>query len=152
VDSGLNSIATVLEVDFLRLWRRSQATAVREIATARWTTVLLGAVSTGVAFVMADIQDILDGFTQVASLFSAPVLALFALGILWRRTSFAAWLGSLGIVPPILSYVNVATKVNWSWRFPLSFVLTVAVTMVLTAVFSVFGQARAGARRQTGGG
>lgn len=143
VDSGLNSIATVIDVDLIRPWRRGTVAEVREIAAARWMTVGLGAAATGIAFIMADIQDILDGFTQVTSLFSAPVLSLFFLGVLWKRTSFAAWLGSLGVVPPLMSTVNTATAVNWSWRFPLSFAASVVVTVVLTHVFAAFAPRKA---------
>jgi len=140
VDSGLNSIATVIGVDLVRPWRRSRGSDGGEITFARWMTVALGIIATGVAFIMADIKDILDGFTQVTSMFSAPVLALFILGMLWKRTSFVAWLGSLAVVPPVMSWINTATGVNWSWRFPMSFALSVLVTVILTQVHSILLQ------------
>lgn len=135
IDSGLNSIATVLQWDLWGLWRRRPASDRSDIRLARFLTVALGVIATGVAFVMADIGGILDGLSNVISLFNAPVLALFLLGMLWRRTSFPAWLGALAVTLPTMWYVNNRTPVDWSWRFPLSFFLCLALTLVLGAVF-----------------
>jgi SSS family transporter len=134
VDSGLNSIATVLDSDLLGVWRKRHGSEGGEIRVARGMTVVLGAIATGIAFVMADIGGILDGLSSVMSLFSAPVLVLFLLGMLWRRTAFVAWLGALVVSLPTVWYVNNRTPVDWSWRFPLAFVLTLVLTVVLTFV------------------
>ncbi len=135
VDSGLNSIATVLESDLFRPWRRHPVNQNRGIFLARAWTVVLGIVATGIAFVMAEIGNILDGLSSVISLFNAPVLALFILGMSWRRTSFPAWLGALALTLPATSFVNRCTAVDWSWRFPLAFTGTLVLTVALSYVF-----------------
>lgn len=135
VDSGLNSIATVLESDLSGLWRRNPVSDATGIRQARLLTIALGAAATGVAFQMARIGDILDGLSGIISLFNAPVLALFLLGMLWKRTSFRAWLGSLAVTLPTLWGINAATQVDWSWRFPISFALCATVTVLLTVLF-----------------
>jgi len=124
----------VLETDLFRAWRRSPLAENRQIVLARGLTVVLGVIATGVAFVMADIGNILDGLSGVISLFNAPVLALFLLGMLWRRTSFVAWLAALAVALPATSFVNSCTQVDWSWRFPFSFALAAAITVCLSLV------------------
>lgn len=142
-DSGMNSIASVLEYDlFLPRWKRPLSER-GAVFRARVATVALGLLATGAAFLMARIGGILEGLSNVLSLFNAPVLALFLSGLLWPWVAFPAWLGALAVALPATAFLNIATKVNWSWRFPFSF----SVTFALTLLFSLLCRRRSPARR-----
>lgn len=128
MDSGIHSMATVIEHDFAGKSRKET------VRMARVLVLVLGSIATGLAFYVAKIDDIIEAFATFISLFSAPILALFLLGMLTRRGSFAAWL--MAAVPAIaLTYwLQTSTDVNWTYYFPTSFALTLTGAALLSLV------------------
>lgn len=131
-DSGMNSIAAVLETDIFPVFRKRQISEQRKIVYARATTIVLGAVSICSAFLMSRLEDLLDGFSFVISLFNAPVFALFILGFAWKRATFTGWAAAL--LPTLCAtwFIKTHTDVNWSWRYAFSFVTSLILSMIFS--------------------
>lgn len=127
MDSGINSMATVVVNDFT-------GTGSRPVHRARIVTAALGVLATGLSvmlFFVGKAEGIIETFATFMGLFSAPVLALFLLGLLTKRGSFKAWLpaAALGIG---FTFRLKTTDVSWIWYFPAGF----AVTFVPALLFS----------------
>ncbi len=91
MDSGINSISAVIVNDFVRPLYPSLSD-IAGLRLARGLTLVLGVFATGVAFWASSIGGLVKSFLTIMGLFSAPVLALFLLGMLNRRTCFTGWL------------------------------------------------------------
>jgi solute:Na+ symporter, SSS family len=120
MDSGINSLATVITSDIVRPLRPEWPDAAA-LRLARWLTLGLGLAATALAFAVQQFDDILDAFSTFMGLFNAPVLALFLLGLLTRRGRFGAWLISLAVALPLAWFLR--PTMDWSWRFPVSFAI-----------------------------
>ena len=119
MDSGINSMATVVVNDFI-------GEGLRPVHRARIVTALLGVLATGLSillFFVGKAEGIIETFATFLGLFSAPVLALFLLGLLTTRGSFFAWLpaAALGIG---FTFWLKTTEVVWIWYFPAGFSVT----------------------------
>lgn len=122
MDSGINSLAAVVTTDFVRQLRKTPLDEPRAVRLARLLTLVFGVLATAMAFVAAGREHIIESYTSVISLFSAPVLALFLLGMLTTRGKFGGWL--LGCAAAIVSslWLQNATDVHWVYYFPFAFV------------------------------
>lgn len=127
MDSGINSLVTVIEHEFVTRMSHEAKAGDHEVRRARYLTLILGLTATGLAFYAARIGDIIEAFFTFMSLFNAPVLALFILGILSSHTRSWAWLVGVAVsIPGTLWLQNVA-EVHWVYYFPFSFACTFAV-------------------------
>ena len=70
MDSGINAVATVLLNDYKK--PRNQI-----VTKARFITIILGILATGIAFYVSSIGGLIKAFYSFMGLFSAPILALF---------------------------------------------------------------------------
>lgn len=133
MDSGINSIATVLIKDFRLSANRFQLSAV---TLARILTVVMGVAATSLAFYVSRLDSILQGFLSFMGMFSAPVLALFLLGTLTRRGNFRGWL--VGAVTSILMSVWLQrfTGVHAIYYFPFSFALSFGLAWIASRFFN----------------
>ena len=126
MDSGINSMATVVVKDFI-------GEGSRAVHRARIVTAVLGLLATGLSvllFFVAQAEGIIETFATFMGLFSAPVLALFLLGLLTRNASFWAWVPSavLGISCTVLLKNTV---VSWIWYFPCGFAVTFISSLII---------------------
>ncbi|MDK2858437.1 MAG: solute:Na+ symporter, family [Verrucomicrobiota bacterium] len=124
MDSGINSMATVVVSDFIFpiLGKKDDRRAVR---LARVVTALLGLLATALSiylFFVSKAGGIIETFATFMGLFSAPVLALFLLGLLTQRGSFAAWIPA-AIVSIGFNIWLHRTAVSWIWYFPSGFLV-----------------------------
>ncbi|HMP77024.1 MAG TPA: sodium/solute symporter [Kiritimatiellia bacterium] len=127
MDSGISCISTVVITDFVKPLRRHPADERHDLRLARVLTFVLGALATGVAFYVSSFGHLIKAYTSLISLFNAPILALFLLGMLTLRARFAPWLiGALLAVAANL-WVQHRTEVHWIYYFPLSLGITLAV-------------------------
>ena len=134
MDSGINSIATVTVNDLVKPLRRRVADDRHDLALARWLTLLLGVFATGIAFYISTFDHLIKAYTSIISLFNAPVLALFLLGLFVRRTRFSGWLLGCAIAIPINLYLQYGTNIHWIYYFPASLTLCFAVALLVTWV------------------
>lgn len=88
LDSSMNSVSTVLTTDFFRRLgpERAEATYLR---LARWLTVVIGVVGTGLALVMAGrgVSSLWDQFNMIIGLFAGGLGGVFCLGIFFKRAN-----------------------------------------------------------------
>ena len=121
MDSGINSVATVLINDFVRPLRKQQRSERDDVKLARLLTVLLGGFATVVAFYVSGVGQILKASSAFLSLFGGPILALFLLGMLTRKASFRGWLAGLAVAVPATLWVQQGTAVHFIYYFPFCF-------------------------------
>jgi SSS family solute:Na+ symporter len=127
MDSGINSLATVVTTDFVRNLRGGAVDETRDVRLARLLTLGFGALATAMAFAVSRMEHIIQAYTSVISLFSAPVLALFLMGMLTVRGRFPAWLIGCAVSIPASLWLQRGTEVHWVYYFPFSFLLCFGV-------------------------
>ena len=147
VDSGINSLATVIVNDWIIPLRDRRTSRVarpagepeppshdasrttQDVTLARILTVVLGLLATGAALYASRIGNIVEMWMKVVGLFSAPILAIFVLGLLTRTANFAGWLVGAGcaIALTVLLQWRFADELMPMWLFPISFLLTTTV-------------------------
>jgi Na+/proline symporter len=130
MDSGINSIATVIITDF-----RLNIPSLSPIALARIITAVLGICATALAFYVSTIGGIIKAFASFMSLFSAPVLALFLLGVLTRRGNFHGWLAGLAVSVPATVWLQHSIEAHWVYFFPFSFLAAFLTALAASRLF-----------------
>jgi len=135
MDSGINCLSTVVINDFVRPLRRTAATEARDLRLARILTLVFGTLATVVAFFASSIGDLVKTSQTFLGLFTGPVLALFLLGILTKRGSFAGWIAGVSVALPTTLWVQRATAVHFVYYFPISFLITIAVAAAVAVFF-----------------
>ena len=130
MDSGINSVATVLINDFVRPLRKIKRSDLHDVKLARLLTVLLGCFATAVAFYVSGVGQILKASSAFLGLFGGPILALFLLGMLTRSASFRGWLVGLAIAVPATLWVQEGTDVHFIYYFPFCFGICAGVGYV----------------------
>lgn len=145
VDSGVNSLSTVIVNDWVKPLRRRARTEQRDIALARRLTLALGGLATAAALYAARIGNIVETWMRIVGLFSAPVLAIFVLGMLTRRAHFYGWLAGAvcGIMLTLLLQRLPSDRLMTMWHFPISFAVTTAIGYT-ASLFIPQPQARTG--------
>jgi Na+/proline symporter len=160
IDSGLNSICTLLIMDFHRRYGIGRAWLAKkigkpeeslteddELLLARPLTLVVGVAATVAALFLAQVRDIFDIMIGVANTFGAPLLAVFLLGMFTRRcTGVAAFcsliLGTLFTVGISLIYRFEALAPLRPTRFKIDDVWMVtfgtAFTLVVGYLLSFF--------------
>lgn len=128
MDSGINSIATVVVNDFVHSKKHA-------VSLARMLTVVLGVFATALAFYVSSIGSIIEAFASFMSLFSAPVLALFLLGILTRRGNFLGWLVGLTLSLPATFWLQAVVGAHWVYFFPFSFTVAFVGSLLASRLF-----------------
>jgi SSS family transporter len=129
MDSGINSMATVVVNDFI-------GEGPNVVRRARIVTALLGVLATGLSiylFYISQAKGIIETFATFMGLFSAPVLALFLLGLLTKRGSFIAWIPA-ALLSIGLTFWLQTTDVSWIWYFPVSFGVSFGVALLFSTV------------------
>ena len=121
MDSGINSMTTVVISDFVRPLRKQRRTERYDVMLARWLTLALGVLATGVAFYVSSIEQILKASSTFLSLFGGPILALFLLGMLTRRANFRGWLTGVLVAIPATFWIQHGTDVHFIHYFPFCF-------------------------------
>ena len=121
VDSGVNSLATVIVNDFVKPLRRTAGEERKDLKLARLLTLAIGSLALGTASYVVVIGEILKAATSFLSLFAGPILSLFLLGMLTKRAHFRGWL--LGLIPAMAASIWVQnwTAVHFLFYFPFCF-------------------------------
>lgn len=126
VDSGLNSLTTVILHDLAAPLAGHGDSNRYGVVAARFLTAALGIVATLVAmFVFQRIGGIIKAFYTFMGLFSAPVLALFLLGMLTSRANFLGWIVATVISVTGIMLIDHAGKLHEIYYFPVSSVVTI---------------------------
>ena len=94
----INSVATLLSVDFYAKLRRTAPTQKQEVRFAEWMTVLVGVVGVGIAIILSrlDVHSLLDLTIELFGLLGGSCAGAYTLGMFTTR---ANWQGTaIGIV------------------------------------------------------
>ncbi|MBX7255995.1 MAG: sodium/solute symporter [Candidatus Hydrogenedentes bacterium] len=134
LDSGINSMSTVVVNDILKPLRKTAVSEDKDVTTARVLTLVFGGFATVVAFFASRIGNIIETAQVFLGLFSGPVLALFLLGILTRRGSFAGWLIGVAVGLPATIWIQKETSVHFIYYFPFSFAVSLIASLAASAV------------------
>ena len=136
VDSGINSLATVIINDWIAPVRRQRGArdATHDVTLARVLTLALGLLATVAALYASRIGNIVEMWMNIVGLLAAPILSIFVLGLLTRVASFRGWLvgAGCGIILTIVLQQTFAEKLMAIWLFPISFVVTTVVGYIVS--------------------
>lgn len=134
MDSGINSISAVIVNDYILTFSKHNLSDRSSVAIARILTVLLGFFATAAAFYASKIGSIVEAWGTFMSLFSGPILAIFILGIFFRKANFKTWI--ISCMPAIyLTYlVQNRTKVCWFYYLPISFGISFLCSFILSLI------------------
>ncbi|MBI4556143.1 MAG: sodium:solute symporter [Candidatus Hydrogenedentes bacterium] len=127
MDSGINSLSTVVVTDFVRPLRRAATRETSDVRLARLLTLIFGVFATAVAFYAATLGSILAAAQSFLGLFSGPVLALFLLGILTKRGTYYGWLVGIMVAIPLTVWIQLDTNVHFIYYFPLTFLVSLGL-------------------------
>ena len=116
ISSGINSLTSASLIDFYqRLWRRPNLSAENQLNLARRLTFAYGALVIVLAFLVQRLGTLLEATNKVIGLIGGPLIGLFLLGILSRRTSargaLIGWIGGLVIT----LWVSFGTPISFLW-------------------------------------
>jgi len=140
VDSGLNSLTTVILNDLAGPLQGGTAGHEYQVKTARWLTAGLGIVATMIAlFVYQHIGGIIKAFYTFMGLFSAPVLAFFLLGMFTRRANFYGWL--IAAICSVVAILIIQNKglLHSIYYFPVSTLITITLGYLFSHLTSASG-------------
>ncbi|MDB6094346.1 MAG: sodium symporter family protein [Verrucomicrobia bacterium] len=101
LSSNINSIATLVSVDFYERYARNP-TPKKSVRLAEWTTVVAGVLGTALAYYLStlDIKSLWDRFFELMALLGGGFAGIYALGMFTRR---ANWQGcAVGIAASIV--------------------------------------------------
>ncbi len=137
MDSGINSITSVLITDFIRPLRAKEHSERHDVRLSRYLTIFLGALATGVAFSITGIEQILKASNAFLGLFGSPILALFLLGMLTRRGNFRGWLVGMIAGISITAWCQQTTDMHWIYYFPLCFIISFGIGTAASLLLGV---------------
>jgi hypothetical protein len=153
MDSGLNSICTLLVMDFHRRlgWGRSwlarrlnkspvELSEADELRLARPLVLVIGVAATLFSLAVARIDNIFSIMIAVVNTFGGPLLAIFLLGVFTRRCTSAAAIASLVIGSLFTMWFMLANSqpaFRALWPFPahIADIWSVSISVVFTFVF-----------------
>ncbi len=135
ISSGINSLTSASLVDFYqRLWRRPDLSEKKQLSIARTLTFAYGALVIMLAFLVQRLGTLLEATNKVIGLIGGPLIGLFLLGILTRRTNargaLIGWIGGLTVT----IWVCFGTSISFLWYAMTGCV----VTMVIGYIASLF--------------
>lgn len=155
MDSGLNSICTLLIMDFhrrlgwgrARLARRlnkpeSELTEADELKLGRPLVLIIGVAATLFSLVVSQIDDIFSIMIAVVNTFGGPLMAIFLLGMFTRRTTARAAVTSLIVGTIFTLWIMLANKYSmfyflWPFSSKLADIWTVLFSIAFTCVFGL---------------
>lgn len=126
MDSGIHSMSTVIINDFIRPFRRSAVSDQSDLRLARTLVGLLGICATLIAFWVSRFDHILEASYTIAGMFNGPILAVFLLGVLTRRTRLTGVL--MGMVAGVAAAASLqSTSLHFLFFFPIAMFVTLVV-------------------------
>lgn len=137
IDSGLNSVSTLVTMDFItKIWPKK--TTEQLMKMGRWVTFIVMVVATAWAPQIIHFEKLWDYLQQALSWFCPPIIALFIMGLFWKgaNTTGARWTIAVGSVITVFSIIfNDATwKPHFLYMTGLHFLLS-CIAMVVGSMF-----------------
>ncbi len=132
LSSNINSIATLVSVDFYERYAR-RPTPAKSVLLAEWTTVLTGIAGTSLALYLStlDIKSLWDKFIELMALLGGGFAGIYALGMFTRRANYQGCV--IGILASIV--LTLLTK----FYTPLHVLMYAFVSTSACMVFGYLG-------------
>lgn len=108
-----NSISTIFSLDIYKKYINTEATERKLVLTGRWAVIVSMLIAAIVAPSLKSLDQAYQFIQEYAGFFSPGVLAIFLLGMFWKKTTAAAGLaGALLTVPisTVLKFLPVWTN------------------------------------------
>jgi len=108
-----NSISTIYTLDIYKKFFNKEASEKKLISTGRWAVIISMVIASLIAPALSTLDQAYQFIQEYVGFISPGVLAIFLLGIFWKRTSSAAALsGALLTIPLsiVLKYLPVWTN------------------------------------------
>ena len=126
LDSGLNTLTTVLMND-LKIFKN------KSLLNAKKLTIGLGLISIFSAYIMVKSDDLLiENFYNFMSLFCAPILSLFLIGVLTKYACFKGWIVGLIFSLIITIYLKKCAVINVIYLFTSSFLVCTFISLLFS--------------------
>ncbi len=152
IDSGLNSVSTLVTMDFIAKFRPNKTTA-ELMKAGRIVTLIVMVIATAWAPQIVHFDKLWDYLQQALSWFCPPIVALFAVGLFWKKanTNGAYWGIIIGSIITVLAIIfnDAPWKPNFLYVATIHFIISALAmiagslakpetsTEVNSAVFSV---------------
>ena len=140
--SMLNSTATIFTMDVYKPWFNAKATETTIVRVGRISASAALVIAIFLAPFLGGIDQAFQYIQEYTGLVSPGILAIFILGLFWRKTTNnAAIIGALSSIP-IAFYLKIGSK-DWisgsmSWLFPkLAFMNQMMLTFIFTVIIMV---------------
>ncbi len=131
LSAALNSLSSTTLVDFLRA-RSLAGGESRALRTARFATIVWGAVLLAIAIGARHSRSVLEAGLTIGSIPMGALLGVFLLGVLTRRpgepAAIAGVIAGLGAV----LFVNLRTHIAWTWYVFIGTVVTFVVGLIVS--------------------
>jgi Na+/proline symporter len=124
MSAGINSLTTATTVDFYERFFRPGQDAQRLTRVGRIGTVCWGLATTGVALFAGRLGELANAYNVVSSHISGPLLGIFLLAVLSKRTTANGAL--IGAGSGILTIFALSLNTKWSFFYlgPIGVIVT----------------------------
>ena len=117
IDTSLNSSATVILSGIYKRTIRPEAGERESMRVLHGSTLLWGAVGTGVALAMMGQRSLLDAWWKLSGIFTGAMLGLFLLGFLSRWAKSAAALAGVACGVALIAWMTFSPSAEWVPRW-----------------------------------
>ncbi|MEM7551490.1 MAG: sodium:solute symporter [Bacteroidota bacterium] len=106
IDSGLNSVSTLVTMDFVTKIKPDKGPK-ELMKVGRWVTFVVMIIATAWAPQIVHFDKLWDYLQQSLSWFSPPIVALFVMGLFWKRANIkgAYWTIVVGSILSVLAII-----------------------------------------------
>ena len=137
-----NSISTIFSLDIYKKYFNAEASEKKLVRTGRWAVIVCMLIAALVAPSLRSLDQAYQFIQEYVGFFSPGVLAIFLLGMFWKRTTAAAALAGAVITIPVSTILKFLP--TWTGgafpdypfldRMTITFFIVVAVMVVMSLV------------------
>lgn len=138
-----NSIATIYTLDIYKKYLNKDASERKMIVTGRWAVIISALIAIVIAPALRSFDQVYQFIQEYVGFISPGVLAIFLLGLFWKKTTSAAALTAALVTIPlsvVLKFLpdltrNLVEPIPFLNRMMWVFVITMGLMAVITLAF-----------------
>lgn len=135
--SMLNSTATIFTLDIYKEYVNKNASDLRLVNVGRITAVVALIIAIFIAPLLGSINQAFQFIQEYTGLVSPGILAVFMLGLFWKKTStFGATIGAIASIPIALLLKFLPLNMPFLDQMMYTFILTIAIIVFVTLASS----------------
>lgn len=116
IDSGLNSVSTLVTMDFYQKLHPDKNPE-ELMGIGRWITFIVMVIAVAWAPQILHFEKLWDYLQQALSWFAPPVVALFAMGLLWKRANSTGAMAGIVVGTLVSIFVIIFNGSTWMPHF-----------------------------------